>query len=91
MWLGGPGLDFWEHGERFLSLRIRSDRYRDSPDFPCSVPAVCVTLTVDVHLVPSSKMIGGLLCSVVCFLLGNSPASEFYMPTFRNTFSVPSS
>ena len=26
---------------------------------------------------------------VVLFLLGNSPASEFYMPTFRNT--VPSS
>jgi len=25
----------------------------------------------------------------VCFLLGNSPASEIYMPTFRNT--VPSS
>jgi len=22
---------------------------------------------------------------VVCFLLGDSPASEFYMPTFRNT------
>ena len=22
---------------------------------------------------------------VVCFLLGNSPASEFYMSTFRNT------
>ena len=22
---------------------------------------------------------------IVCFLLGNSPASEFYMPTFRNT------
>ena len=29
--------------------------------------------------------------SVVCFLLGNSPASEFYMPTFWNTLSVPSS
>ena len=28
---------------------------------------------------------------VVCFLVGNSPASEFYMPTFRNTLSVPSS
>jgi hypothetical protein len=28
---------------------------------------------------------------VVCFLPGNSPASEFYMPTFRNTPSVPSS
>jgi len=25
----------------------------------------------------------------VCFLLGDSPASEIYMPTFRNT--VPSS
>jgi hypothetical protein len=25
----------------------------------------------------------------VCFLLGNSPASEFHMPTFRNTLSVP--
>jgi len=23
--------------------------------------------------------------NVVCFLLGNSPASEFYMPTFRNS------
>jgi len=23
--------------------------------------------------------------SAVCFLLGNSPASEFYIPTFRNT------
>jgi len=29
--------------------------------------------------------------NVVCFFLGNSPASEFYMPTFRNTMSVPSS
>jgi hypothetical protein len=28
---------------------------------------------------------------VVCFLLGNPPVSEFYMPTFRNTLSVPSS
>jgi hypothetical protein len=24
---------------------------------------------------------------VVCFLMGSSPASEFYMPTFRNTLS----
>jgi len=27
---------------------------------------------------------------VVCFLPGNSPAYEFYMPTFRNTLVVPS-
>jgi len=25
------------------------------------------------------------LTAGLCFLLGNSPASEFYMPTFRNT------
>jgi len=29
--------------------------------------------------------------NVVCFLLGNSPASEFYMPTFKNILSVLSS
>ena len=28
---------------------------------------------------------------IVCFLLGNSPASDLYMPTFWNTLSVPSS
>jgi len=28
---------------------------------------------------------------VICFLLDNYPASEFYMPTFRNTRSVSSS
>jgi len=29
--------------------------------------------------------------NVVCFLLGNSPVSEFCVPTFQNTLSVPSS
>ena len=29
--------------------------------------------------------------NVVCFLFGDSPASDLYMPTFRNTLSVPSS
>ena len=29
--------------------------------------------------------------NIVCFLLGDSPASDIYMPTFRNTLSVPSS
>ena len=28
---------------------------------------------------------------VVFFLSGDSPASEFYVPTFRSTLSVPSS
>ena len=29
--------------------------------------------------------------NAICFLLGDSPATKFYMPTFRNTLSVPSS
>jgi hypothetical protein len=33
----------------------------------------------------SSNLVG------LCFLLDNSPASEFYIPTFRKTLSVPSS
>jgi hypothetical protein len=35
--------------------------------------------------------LGDIILVVVCFLLGDSPASEFYKPTFRNTLSVPSS
>jgi hypothetical protein len=31
--------------------------------------------------------LGNTYQEVLCFLLGNSPASEFYMPTFRNTLS----
>jgi hypothetical protein len=38
------------------------------------------------------KAVSGLdLCLFYVFFLGNSPASEFCMPTFRNTLSVPSS
>ena len=29
--------------------------------------------------------------NIVCNLLGISPASDYWMPTFRNTLSVPSS
>ena len=53
--------------------------------------------THDMNKLRNCRNIGRLACttflisnfrrvlSVVCFLLGNSPASEFYMPTFRNT------
>jgi hypothetical protein len=34
---------------------------------------------------PNSKMV------IICFLLGDTPASKFYMPTFRSILSVPSS
>ena len=39
----------------------------------------------------TSHLYTNKLDNVVGFLLGNSPASEFYMPMFRNTVSVPSS
>jgi len=32
-----------------------------------------------------------LFLNVVFSLLGDFPTSEFYMPTFRNTLSIPSS
>ena len=40
---------------------------------------MCAILRKSVYTKPSSVI------KVVCFLLSNSPASEFYMPTFRNT------
>jgi len=30
-----------------------------------------------------------LVLNVLCFLVGNSPGSEFYMPTFRDTLYPP--
>jgi len=63
----------------------------------------CVTLTTtsskqiskgntqDTTDAPTTKETETALKNVVCFLLGNSSATEFYMPTFRNTLSVPSS
>jgi len=36
---------------------------------------------------PSILLSSVKIYSVVCFLLGNSPAYELYMPTFRNTLS----
>jgi multisubunit Na+/H+ antiporter MnhC subunit len=43
------------------------------------------------HFVKKTCYFQTVIQLVVCFLLGNSPASEFYVPTFRNTLSVPSS
>jgi hypothetical protein len=41
---------------------------------------------VEVHVYATGK-----IYDVVQFLLGNSPASVCYWPTFRNALSVPSS
>ena len=43
--------------------------------------------SINVFLISSFRRVQ----NVVCFLWGDSTASDFYMPTFRNTLSVPSS
>jgi hypothetical protein len=50
-----------------------------------------LNLTYDGISVEKELVLKIIYMNVVYFLLGNSPASEFYMPTFRNTLSVPSS
>jgi hypothetical protein len=51
---------------------------------PIDYPQCAVLLT-------KRKRIYGNTHLVACFLPGNSPAYEFYMPTSRNTLSIPSS
>ena len=46
-----------------------------------------LTLSTTYTLISSFRLVQ----NVVCFLLGDSPASDLYIPTFRNTLSVPSS
>jgi len=43
------------------------------------------------NLTPHSTMFSDISTTLQILLLCNSPASEFYMPTFRNTLSVPPS
>jgi len=64
----------------------------------CSDEVIPVTFTLLRSILPTCELILSFLISnflfvlnVECFLLGNSPASEFYVPKFRNTLSVSSS
>jgi len=58
--------------------------------------AVLMQTNVD-RVIPSITQLEFVISSfrrvqnVVCFLLGESPASDLCMPTFRNILSVPSS
>jgi hypothetical protein len=58
----------------------------------CNVTQFILSGNYIFRVVPSPIIKSANNCIyVVCFLLGNSPASEFYKPTFRNTLFVPSS
>jgi hypothetical protein len=48
-------------------------------------------MTFNTRCLELACRIGHCLLIVLNFLLGNSLASECYMPTFQNTLSVPSS
>jgi hypothetical protein len=61
------------------SERISRSTSKNSEDLVLSLTNKCNTL------------VKKTLLYLVCFLLGDSPASEFYKPTFRNTLSVPPS
>jgi len=53
----------------------------------------CVTCYIVCLVILCALLISNFrrVLNVVCFLLGNSLASEFYMPMFRNALSVPAS
>ena len=81
-----------------LQHRIMTDNDDDGDDshgeeikLICQKNEVCVPACR--FLITISFLISSFrrVLYVVCFLLGNYPASGFYMPTFRNTLSVPSS
>ena len=61
----------------------------------CQEPTGCVIQCSqsDLFIQTRHENIQSIIHSLVVirFLVGNSSASEFYMPTFRNTLSVPSS
>ena len=71
--------DFLYNFEPLLILRkTERDIIKNVLLSECKIPFILVRFLLNLNF-------------LVCFLLGNSPASEIYMPTFRDTLSVPSS
>jgi hypothetical protein len=69
--------------EQFMNSNVNS-RMAEFLEWFLLLTIVCI---LSEHK-PFTKQI---FLNVVCFLLGNSPASEIYMQLFWNTLSVPSS
>ena len=76
-------------GARYRALAsIIPGRERPEESTVCyKISLVQLITNLNVFLISSFRRV----LYVVCFLLGNYPASGFYMPTFRNTLPVPSS
>jgi len=83
------------------SIRLKGRRWNESEYIYCrhlfSWPALCGIFPAlfigQCHCCKYWRLATkqNKLYIVVLFLLGDSPESEFYIPTFRNTLSVPSS
>jgi hypothetical protein len=72
-----------------INYIIAPDKYQAlwcDPQWVCFFPGIPLQITKVFSISNSRRVL-----NVVCFLLGCSPASEFYVPTFRNTLSVPPS
>ena len=70
-----------------LDRWARLDRAEHQEVLFTSYLGVIVSYKNDMFLISNFRRV----LNDVCFLLGDSPASEFYMATFQNTLSVPSS
>ena len=82
-------LDSWRW--RHCSLKCRELLHIDAVLYPKTIDSWTNIYVWTIGIVVGGETFCLLISNfhhilyVVCFLLGNSPASEFYMPTFRNT------
>jgi hypothetical protein len=68
-----------------IFLKLKKKSFLASLRFNCVCPSICNSSKT--FLISTFRRV----LNVVCFLPGNSLASEFCVPTFRNTLPVPSS
>ena len=81
MWYWALLLDFVDKFEIWLKSEKNSRHLHE--DLHRFLPVLCEILAEAKEIVDCTHTLSSGL------LVGNSPASEFYMPTFRNTLSVP--
>jgi hypothetical protein len=77
---------FLNNNHAWTGCKADPTMYRIFRGTELGIFTVCSALPEYLKLVSNLRRV----LNVVCFLLGNSPASEFYMPTFRNILSAPS-
>ena len=70
--------------------------FKSDKKLPLFYSSKLLTVTQTLTAGPNAGIIqscphSNIVRDVVFFLLGESPASEFYVPTYRNTQTVPSS